>query len=184
MLKKRTLVVCIVASLVLFLQACDSKRERTEATRLDAIADAHDEIRGALEVLKLVDDTDRRFDAVMDIRHGFNRLRQFNDLASGAAYVEPLSTLLGDKDPIVRLLVCDMIGRVGIRNPEAERRLSERLSDADERVRFQAALALVRIGVPKPQCEGILREGLRDDLEPVREEASWALEEMKRIESR
>lgn len=184
MLKKRTFVVCMVTSLVLLLYGCDSKRERTEARRLGAIADAHDEIEGALEVLKLLDDTDRRFDAVFDIRHGFNRLRQFNDSDSGAAYVEPLTTLLGDKDWRLRLLVCEMLGRVGTGNPEAENHLTETLSDGNERVRFHAAVALVRIGVPKRQCESIFRDGLRDDLEPVREEASWALEEMKKIESR
>jgi len=110
MLKKRAFIITMVISLVLFLQACDSKRQRPEARRSKAIAAAHDQIESALQVLNITDDTDRRFDAANDIWHGLNRLKQFND--NGAAYVEPVAALLGDKEWRVRLLACDMLGRV------------------------------------------------------------------------
>ena len=162
------------------LSECDAHPQSANARRLAAITDAHHEVESALGVLKVSDDTSRRFDAVWDIRKGFNRFRQYND--SGAAYVEPLTSLLGDKKWRVRLLVCDMLGQVGIGNAQAEKHLAETLSDGDERVRFQAALALVRIGAPKPQCESILRKGLENGLEPVRRDAAWALVRIGELE--
>jgi HEAT repeat protein len=179
MLKKRIPVVLVVASLALLLSGCDADPQNSNAKRFSGITAAHRQIESALGLLELTDDTDRRFDAVLDILKGLTDLKHYNE--SGAAYVEPQTTLLADEEWRVRLLGCLMLGCVGTGSAEAKEHLTEKLSDGDERVRFQAALALVRTGAPKPQCESIFREGLRHLYEPIRRDASWALDEMKKL---
>jgi HEAT repeat protein len=157
MLTKRTPVVCIVASLALLLSGCDAHPQNSNAKRLAGITAAHRQIKSALAVLELADDTDRRFDAVLDILKGLADLKHYNE--RGAAYVEPLTTLLADDEWRVRLLGCLMLGCLGTGSVEAEKHLTETLSDGDERVRFQAAMALVRIWSPEAPMREHLPRG-------------------------
>jgi len=66
--------------------------------------------------------------------------------AEGAAAVGPLTRVLGDRDPAIRVKAVDALGRTG--HGDASGACNRALGDPESRVRWQATLAFPRCGVP------------------------------------